>query len=140
MKRIISRYYKISELDYSSLFYWPHWIFALWWCKLFLCIPFFSSGSGESLGKCLLVFHNNYLWALMVSGFGSSLLSPTLSKSSEWFPVAKRIINPAYHLVSVCVVLANFLSLAKHDIVARNKALPQLELQLCLFVWKLYKI
>lgn len=60
----------------------------------------------------------------MVSGFGPSSLSPALNRSSEWFPVAKRIINPTYHLVSVCVVLAHFLGLARHGVLA--------EMRLCL--------
>lgn len=37
----------------------------------------------------------------MVSGFGPSSFSLTLGRSSEWLPVGKRILNPAYHLVSV---------------------------------------
>lgn len=69
----------------------------------------------------------------MVSGFGPSSLSPTSGRSSEWLPVAKGIINPTYHLVAVCVVLANSSGLARHDVVGRNEALPQLGLQLCLF-------
>lgn len=69
--------------------------------NFFLLIPSSRSGSGESLGKWLLLFHNNYLWALMVSGFGLSSFSPTLGRSSECLPVAKRIINATYHVVSV---------------------------------------
>lgn len=60
----------------------------------------------------------------MVSGFGPSSLSPALNRSSEWFPVANRIMNPAYHLVSVCVVLADFLGLARPGVLA--------EMRLCL--------
>lgn len=60
----------------------------------------------------------------MVSGFGPSSLSPALNRSSEWFPVEKRIINPTYHLVSICVVLADFLGLARHGVLA--------EMRLCL--------
>lgn len=92
------------------------------WCKLFPFIPSSRSGSGESLGRCLLVFHNSYRWTLIISDFGPSLLSPTSGWSSEWLPVVQRIINPTYNLVSVCVVLANIFPLAKHDAVGRNKA------------------
>lgn len=98
---------------YHIIIKFQNWTFLLWfidcieslccgWCKFFFFIPSFRSGSGESLGKCLLAFHNNYFWALMVSGFGPSSLSPTLGKCSEWLPVAERIITPAYHLVCLC--------------------------------------
>lgn len=73
----------------------------------------------------------------MVSGFGPSSFSPTLGRSSGWLPVSKRILHSTYHLVSVCVVLANSSGLARHDIVGRNEALPQLGLQLCLFALRL---
>lgn len=130
------------EEEYQVIITFQNWIFLLWfidcieslfcvWYKLFYFIPSSRSDSGESLGKCLLVFHNNYLCALKISGFGPSSLSPTLGRSSEWPSVAKRSINPTYHLVSFCVVLANFLILARHAITGRNEILPLLELQPC---------
>lgn len=73
---------EIWKERYHIIIKFQNWIFLLWfidcieslccgWCKLFFFIPSSRSGSGESLGKWLLVFHNNYFWAFMVSGFGS---------------------------------------------------------------------
>lgn len=70
----------------------------------------------------------------MVSGFGPSSLSPTLVRSSEWFPVAKK--NSKSNLPSsLCVVLANMLGMARRDVAGRNDALPH-HLGLCLFSLK----
>lgn len=69
----------------------------------------------------------------MVSGFGPSSLSPTLIRSSEWFPVAKK--NSKSNLPSsLCVVLANMSGMARHGVAGRNDALPHLGL--CLFSLK----
>lgn len=78
------------------------------------------------LGIALGNHQVNACWfsIIIISGFGPSSFSPALNRSSERFPVAKRIRNSTYHLVSVCVVLAHFLGLARHGVLA--------EMRLCL--------
>lgn len=69
----------------------------------------------------------------MVSSFGP--LFP-FSNFNQFRMVSSCKKNSKSNLPSsLCVVLANMLGMARHDVVGRNDALPHLGLQLCFFLF-----
>lgn len=135
---------QIFEGGIQVIIKFQKWIFLLWftdcveslccgWCKFFLFIPSFRNSSGESLGKCLLVFHNNYLWFwpfFLFSSFKQEFRMVSSCKKNQ-----KSNLPPSFCL---CGLGTRFRP-GQAWCFGRDEALPQLGLQLCLFAWRLYK-
>lgn len=68
---------------------------------------FFRSGSGESLGKCLLVFHNNYLWSLNGFWFWPLFIFSNFVQEFRMASSWEKNSQPSLPS-SLCVVLATF--------------------------------
>lgn len=129
--------WEIWEEWYQVIISFTDYIFLPWfidsteslccgWCTFFSFIPSSKWVPGESLDRCFLVFHNNYLWALMFSGLGPSSFS---SSRKEFRMISSCKMKYKSNLPFIlCVVLADCIGPAVflHAVARRNETLPQL--------------
>lgn len=127
LRRMISGYYQVHRLDFFlSWFIDSTESLCCGWCKFFSFIPSSTWVPGESLDKCFLVFHNNYLWALMFSGLGPSSFS---SSRKEFRMISSCKMKYKSNLPFIlCVVLADCIdpAVSLYATARRNETLPQL--------------